>query len=154
PAAACRSPQKPSTDIFSHRESGSGIAAPPSLRILQNTVPDSPARNRASHVGSAAVSALSGRDPRIGTSLLPPRDDADLARCGDRPGGQGVVDDGGLLFLVALAGTGSGARAFGAADIADLTVGGVKQRLDLLADETPRAHVARLFLRPDHFRGG
>src|SRR5689334_21869513 len=87
-------------------------------------------------------------------SSFPSRDDADLSGLCERAGGERVVDDLGLLLLVALARTGGGAGAFGAADVADLAIGGVEERLDALPHQAPRSHVARLFLRPDHFGSG
>src|SRR5436309_5027576 len=58
------------------------------------------------------------------------------------------VNDLGLFLLVALSRPGGGAGAFGASDVAELAFGRIQQRLDVLAQEAPRSHVARLFLRP------
>jgi hypothetical protein len=69
-------------------------------------------------------------------------------------GGQGVLYNCGLLLLVPLAGTGGGAGAFGAAYVAEIAARGIEQRLELIPYEVPGAHVARLFLGPDHFGRG
>src|SRR5690348_13454486 len=71
-----------------------------------------------------------------------------LDLCGERS-----VDDLGLFLLVPLERSRGWACAGGAAGVADGPFGLGENRLHLLLDETPGAHIARLLLHPHDLAG-